>query len=83
MPISIAIRRPPAVHTTVLSSLSPPLTAVVLPRRSSSHPSSCATGKVAIAAQTLLDLGYTNIDNLDGGMTAWTADGGDLVQVSR
>ena len=37
----------------------------------------------AIAAQTLLDLGYTNIDNLDGGMTAWLASGRDLVQVDR
>ena len=26
--------------------------------------------------------GYTDIDNLDGGMTAWTASGGTLVQVA-
>lgn len=44
----------------------------------------CRTGhESAIAAQTLLDLGYTNIENLDGGMTAWTASGRPLVQVDR
>jgi len=44
----------------------------------------CRSGnESAIAAQNLLDLGYTNIDNLDGGMTAWTAGGGKLVQVAR
>ena len=44
----------------------------------------CRSGnESAIAAQTLLDLGYTDIDNLDGGMTAWTASGGTLVQVAR
>jgi rhodanese-related sulfurtransferase len=44
----------------------------------------CRSGnESAIAAQTLLELGYTNIDNLDGGMTAWTASGGTLVQVAR
>lgn len=44
----------------------------------------CRSGnESAIAAQTLLDLGYTNIDNLDGGMTAWLASGRDLVQVDR
>ena len=44
----------------------------------------CRSGnESAIAAQTLLDLGYTNIDNLDGGMAAWTAHGGQLVQVAR
>jgi Rhodanese-related sulfurtransferase len=37
----------------------------------------------AIAAQTLVDLGYQHIDNLDGGMAAWTASGGQLVQVAR
>lgn len=44
----------------------------------------CRSGnESAIAAQTLLDLGYTNIDNLDGGMTAWTASGRDLAQLNR
>ena len=44
----------------------------------------CRSGhESAIAAQTLVDLGYTNIDNLDGGMAAWTASGGQLVQVAR
>ena len=40
-------------------------------------------GESAVAAQTLLDLGYTNIWNLDGGMNAWTASGRKLVQKSR
>jgi rhodanese-related sulfurtransferase len=35
------------------------------------------------AAQTLLDLGYTNVWNLDGGMNAWTSSGRQLVQKSR
>jgi len=44
----------------------------------------CRTGnESAIAAQALLDLGYTNISNLDGGMTAWLASGRSLVQVPR
>jgi phage shock protein E len=44
----------------------------------------CRSGhESAIAAQSLVDLGYTNIDNLDGGMTAWTASGGQLIQVVR
>ena len=37
----------------------------------------------AIAAQTLLDLGYTNLQNLEGGMAAWQASGRDLVQKPR
>ncbi len=44
----------------------------------------CRSGnESAIAAQTLIDLGYTNIDNLDGGMAAWTASGRQIVQLSR
>jgi rhodanese-related sulfurtransferase len=44
----------------------------------------CRSGnESAIAAQTLIGLGYTNIDNLDGGMNAWTASGHTLVQVNR
>jgi rhodanese-related sulfurtransferase len=44
----------------------------------------CRSGhQSAIAAQALLDLGYTNILNLDGGMAAWTASGRQLVQVTR
>ncbi len=44
----------------------------------------CRSGnESAIAAQTMIDLGYTNIDNLDGGMTAWTASGRQLVQLNR
>ena len=44
----------------------------------------CRSGhESAIAAQTLIDLGYTNIDNLDGGMTAWTGSGRSLVQLPR
>ena len=44
----------------------------------------CRSGnESSIAAQTLIDLGYTNIDNLDGGMTAWTASGRQLVQLNR
>jgi rhodanese-related sulfurtransferase len=44
----------------------------------------CRTGTTsAIAAQTLLDLGYTNVWNLTGGMTAWTDSGRSLVQKNR
>ena len=44
----------------------------------------CRSGaESAIAAQTLLDMGYTNVWNLDGGMNAWTAAGHTLVQKSR
>lgn len=44
----------------------------------------CRTGhESAIAAQTLLDLGFTDIVNLDGGMTAWVASGRALVQKDR
>lgn len=44
----------------------------------------CRSGaESAVAAQTLLDLGYANIANLDGGMTAWIASGRSLVQLNR
>jgi rhodanese-related sulfurtransferase len=44
----------------------------------------CRSGaESAIAAQTLLNLGYTNILNLDGGMNAWQASGRGLVQKNR
>lgn len=44
----------------------------------------CRSGnESAIAAQTLLDLGYTNIVNLDGGMEGWVASGRALVQANR
>lgn len=44
----------------------------------------CRSGnESAIASQTLVDLGYTNIDNLDGGMNAWTTSGRSLVQLNR
>jgi rhodanese-related sulfurtransferase len=44
----------------------------------------CRTGNQSgIAAQILLDLGYTDVVNVDGGMEAWTASGRDLVEVDR
>jgi phage shock protein E len=44
----------------------------------------CRSGRESTeAAQTLINLGYTNIDNLDGGMVAWTASGRGLVQLAR
>jgi rhodanese-related sulfurtransferase len=44
----------------------------------------CRSGaESALAAQTLLDLGYTNVWNLDGGMNAWQASGRQLVQKDR
>jgi len=44
----------------------------------------CRSGaQSAIAAQTLLDLGYTNVWNLDGGMNAWQASGRTLVNKNR
>lgn len=44
----------------------------------------CRSGvQSAQAAQTLLDLGYTDVWNLDGGMNAWQASGRTLVQKNR
>ena len=44
----------------------------------------CRSGiESAQAAQTLLNLGYTNVWNLDGGMNAWQASGRTLVQKNR
>jgi phage shock protein E len=44
----------------------------------------CRSGaESAIAAQTLLDLGYTNIWNLNGGMNAWQSSGRTLVNKGR
>ena len=44
----------------------------------------CRSGhESAIAAQTLVGLGYTNIDSLDGGMAAWTASGRRLIEVAH
>jgi len=44
----------------------------------------CRSGvESAQAAQTLLDLGYTNVWNLDGGMNAWQSSGRTLVNKNR
>ena len=44
----------------------------------------CRSGaESAVAAQVLVGLGYTNIDNLDGGMNAWQAGGRSIVQRNR
>jgi len=44
----------------------------------------CRSGhESAIAAQALIGLGYTNIYNLDGGMTAWIASGRQLITRDR
>jgi phage shock protein E len=44
----------------------------------------CRSGaESAQAAQTLLDLHYTNVWNLDGGMNAWTSSGRALVHRNR
>lgn len=44
----------------------------------------CRAGNESrVATQTLLDLGYTNVWNLDKGMESWTASGRTLVQKAR
>jgi rhodanese-related sulfurtransferase len=44
----------------------------------------CLTGRSSeIAAQTLLDLGYTDVWNLDTGMNGWQASGRTLVDKHR
>jgi len=44
----------------------------------------CRSGvESAQAAQTLLNLGYTNVWNLDGGMNAWQSSGRTLVNKNR
>lgn len=44
----------------------------------------CRSGnESAIASQTLLDMGYTNIENLDGGMNAWQQSGRSIVNLGR
>jgi rhodanese-related sulfurtransferase len=44
----------------------------------------CRSGNESrIAAQTLLDLGYTNVWNLDRGMESWVASGRSLIQKVR
>jgi rhodanese-related sulfurtransferase len=44
----------------------------------------CRSGaESAVAAQTLINLGYTNVWNLDGGMNAWQTSGRTLVQKNR
>jgi len=40
-------------------------------------------GESRVAAQALLDLGFTNVWNLDGGMQAWQASGREIVQKPR
>ena len=43
----------------------------------------CMTGHMsAIAGQTLTDLGYTDIVELNGGMEAWQASGKSLIPAS-
>jgi rhodanese-related sulfurtransferase len=44
----------------------------------------CRAGNESrVATQTLLDLGYTNVWNLDKGMESWTASGRTLIQKAR
>ena len=44
----------------------------------------CRSGaESALGAQTLLNLGYTDVWNLDGGMNAWQSSGRALVNLNR
>jgi phage shock protein E len=44
----------------------------------------CRSGNEStIASQTLVELGYTNIENLAGGMNAWTSSGRQVVNLGR
>jgi len=43
----------------------------------------CSGGMSAIAARTLVGLGYTDVWNLDGGMIAWQQVGYSLVDKGR
>ena len=44
----------------------------------------CAEGeRSALAADTLGELGYADVVHLEGGFTAWTADGGEVEPVEK
>ena len=44
----------------------------------------CRAGNESrVALQTLIDMGYTNLWNLDKGMESWTASGRALIQKNR
>ncbi len=41
----------------------------------------CASGgRSALAAETLQQLGYTNVAHLDGGLKAWSSNGGEVTR---
>ncbi|OGM12978.1 hypothetical protein A3A76_01435 [Candidatus Woesebacteria bacterium RIFCSPLOWO2_01_FULL_39_23] len=44
----------------------------------------CKTGRMSTeAAATLLNLGYTDVKHLNGGMDAWKKEGGSLIDLSK